>query len=44
MILNYNDYYNKYSNQGYKGESLYKRIMEEGITPNKKVNKESWID
>ncbi len=32
-------YYEKYSKQGFKGEDLYKEIMNKGTTPNKEVNK-----
>jgi RHS repeat-associated protein len=38
-INGYEYYYKKYYNQGYRGESLYKRIMEGSTTPNKAVNK-----
>ena len=43
-IRDYDYYYNKYYEQGYRGEALYKRIMEGGATPNANVNKQLGID
>jgi hypothetical protein len=43
-IQGFDYYYKKYSEQGFKGEELFKRIMEGGTTPNAGVNKKFGID
>lgn len=43
-LHDYDYYYKKYYNQGYRGEALYKRIMEGGTTPNQGVDKKHGIE
>lgn len=43
-IQDFDYYFKKYSDQGYEGEDLYKRIMQGGTTPNPNVNKKLGVE
>ncbi len=43
-VQNYNYYYNKYYNQGFRGKSLYERIIQGSKTPNSNINKKFGIN